>query len=264
MSDSVGHFSDYVVYVDESGDHSLISIDKDYPVFVLALCVFHKRYYAEQIVPTVEKLKFNYFGHDGVILHENEIRKQKGDFQILVQQPLRRQFMTDLDAIMDTINFILIACVVDKKRCKPPFEGATDNPYHNAMRICLGALHDFLAEKGQQSRETHVVVERRGKKEDADLELAFRRICDGNNQHARELPFSLVMANKQVNSAGLQLADLVARPIGIHHLRPTQVNRAFKALEKKFYCADGRAHVGEHFEGVGLKVFPQPDSERPR
>ena len=41
-------FSDYVVYVDESGDHSLASIDPDYPVFVLALCVFHKRHYSEK------------------------------------------------------------------------------------------------------------------------------------------------------------------------------------------------------------------------
>lgn len=60
-------FSDYVVYVDESGDHSLASIDPDYPVFVLALCVFHKRHYAEKIIPAVEKLKFNYFGHDSVV-----------------------------------------------------------------------------------------------------------------------------------------------------------------------------------------------------
>ena len=60
-------FSDYVVYVDESGDHSLASIDKDYPVFVLALCVFHKRHYAEKIVPAVEKLKFNYFGADSKV-----------------------------------------------------------------------------------------------------------------------------------------------------------------------------------------------------
>jgi hypothetical protein len=41
-------FSDYVVYVDESGDHSLVNIDADYPVFVLALCVFHKRHYSEK------------------------------------------------------------------------------------------------------------------------------------------------------------------------------------------------------------------------
>ena len=45
---STRRFSDYVVYVDESGDHSLERIDPDYPVFVLALCVFHKRHYAEK------------------------------------------------------------------------------------------------------------------------------------------------------------------------------------------------------------------------
>lgn len=102
-------FSDYVVYVDESGDHSLASIDKDYPVFVLALCVFHKRHYAEKIVPAVEKLKFNYFGHDSVVLHENEIRKQKGDFAFLAHRPTRDAFMAGLTSIMEASNFILIA-----------------------------------------------------------------------------------------------------------------------------------------------------------
>ncbi|WP_233079829.1 DUF3800 domain-containing protein [Rheinheimera soli] len=36
-------FSKYIVYVDESGDHSLQSIDENYPVFVLAFSIFHKR-----------------------------------------------------------------------------------------------------------------------------------------------------------------------------------------------------------------------------
>lgn len=34
------------MYVDESGDHSLQSIDDNYPMFVLAFCVFHKRHYS--------------------------------------------------------------------------------------------------------------------------------------------------------------------------------------------------------------------------
>jgi hypothetical protein len=94
VGESTGRrFSDYVVYVDESGDHSLASIDADYPVFVLALCVFHKRHYAEKIIPAVGKLKFNYFGHDSVVLHEQEIRKQKGDFAFLSHLPTRTQFM---------------------------------------------------------------------------------------------------------------------------------------------------------------------------
>ena len=41
---------------DESGDDSLASIDAEYPVFVLALCVFHKRRYSEKIKPV---LNFN-------------------------------------------------------------------------------------------------------------------------------------------------------------------------------------------------------------
>ena len=35
-------FSDYIVYVDESGDHSLESINPEYPLFVLSFCIFLK------------------------------------------------------------------------------------------------------------------------------------------------------------------------------------------------------------------------------
>ena len=63
-------------------------------------------------------------------------------------------------------------------------------------------------------------------------------------------------ANKQVNSAGLQLLDLVARPIGLHVLRPNQPNRAFDVLRRKFFCGGGRKSVGNGFEGLGLKRLP--------
>jgi len=43
-------YSDFMVYVDESGDHSLQSIDKNYPVFVLAFCIFYKNHYRNNIV----------------------------------------------------------------------------------------------------------------------------------------------------------------------------------------------------------------------
>ena len=255
-------FSDYVVYVDESGDHSLASVDREYPVFVLALCIFHKRHYAEKIIPAVEKLKFNYFGHDSVVLHENEIRKQKGAFAFLAQRAVRDEFMGQLTSIMDASNFILIACVVDKARL-PKSEGASSNPYHIALGICLEALRTFLVEKRQDQLKTHVVVERRGKKEDAELELEFRRICDGNNPGGRPLPFDIVFADKKTNLAGLQLADLVARPVGINHLRPAQENKAFDLLKTKFYCAGGRHQLGHDFENVGLIVHPPQKAKSP-
>ena len=47
-------YSDYIIYVDESGDHSLESINKDYPIFVLAFCIFEKESYSQS---AVKKLK---------------------------------------------------------------------------------------------------------------------------------------------------------------------------------------------------------------
>ncbi len=79
----MNNYSDFVVYVDESGDHSLTSIDKDYPIFVLTFCLFKKTLYIQDIVPKFQKLKFKYFGHDIIILHENEIRRRKNDFKQL-------------------------------------------------------------------------------------------------------------------------------------------------------------------------------------
>ena len=239
-----------MVYVDESGDHSLASIDPDYPVFVLALCVFHKRHYSEKIIPAVEKLKFNYFGHVSVVLHENEIRKQKGDFAFLSHRPTRTAFMERVSSIMEASNFILIACVVDKARVGRS-EGAVSNPYHIALGICLEALRSFLVEKKQDELQTHVVVDCRGKKEDSELELEFRRICDGNNPGNRHLPFDIVFADKKTNLTGLQLADLVARPVGLSCIRPAQVNQAFELLKRKFFCDGGRERVGSGYENVG-------------
>ena len=48
--------SDYIVYVDESGDHGLLSIDPQYPVFVLAFCVFHKEDYRLIASPALQDL----------------------------------------------------------------------------------------------------------------------------------------------------------------------------------------------------------------
>ena len=166
-------------------------------------------------------------------------------------------FLDELTTFIDESNFILVSCVIDKRKLKRPGASEADNPYHYALRHGLEQLFGFIEEKVQTDRQTHVVVERRGKKEDQELELEFRRICDGANALGQELPFSVKFASKQVNSSGLQLSDLVARPIGMHILRPEQTNRAFDVLEKKFYCEGGRTLVGERYEGIGLKRLPE-------
>lgn len=242
-------FSDYIVYVDESGDHSMESIDPEYPVFVLSFCIFHKDVYAETMTPEVRKLKFATFGHDMVVLHEIDIRKKRGAFARLGKEA-RETFLSALTDIIDAADFRLVAVVIDKRKLKSQYSNP-GHPYHLAMEFGLERIYRFLKGMGQDGRKAHLVCEARGAKEDAELELEFRRIRDGNNFFHKPLPFELIIADKKSNSEGMQLADLTARPIGLSVLRPNQANRAMDVLERKFY-RDGAGNK----QGMGLKVFP--------
>jgi len=252
---SASPFSKYIVYVDESGDHSLYSIDEKYPLFVLAFCVFHKRHYSEHVVSALQKFKFNHFGHDQVILHEHEIRKEKGSFNIFRSRDQKERFLDELTDLIDHSNFILISCVIDKRALRKQADMEA-NPYHIALGSCLEVLYEFLREKQQHELKTHVVVECRGKKEDDELELEFRRVCANNNRLNIPLPFDILFSDKKTMSSGLQLADLVARPIGLSIFKPDQENRAFDVLKRKFYCDGGRDNAGHGYEGHGLKSYP--------
>lgn len=241
--------SDFIIYVDESGDHSLESIDADYPVFVLSFCIFRKGDYAQRVTPAIRQLKFATFGHDMVVLHESEIRRKKGAFSRLSKEP-REAFMNTLTDIIGAADFQLVAVVIDKRKLKDRYARPA-HPYHLALEFGLERIYRLLKDAGQDDALTYLVCEARGPKEDAELELEFRRIRDGANYFHKPLPFDLIMADKKTNSEGLQLADLTARPIGLTVLRPEQDNRAATVLEGKFY----RDKAGNK-QGMGLKVFP--------
>jgi Protein of unknown function (DUF3800) len=252
---NAGKYSKWIVYVDESGNYNTKTYTAEYPVFVLAFCVFHKSNYVDNVVGALEKFKFEYFGYDTVVLHERDIRKEIGQFQF-PNKAFKQNFIGSLHKIVDSSNFIVISCSIDKRKLFENGLELGDNLYHVALGFCLESLFDLMAEKKQEDLTTHVIFEARGKREDKDLELEFRRICDGANGRRRHFPFEIIFADKRANSTGLQIADLVARPIGMHVFKPSQPNRAFEVITKKFFCRDGRSFVGENFEGFGHHVYP--------
>ena len=243
-------FGDYVVFVDESGDHSLEVINPDYPVFVLAFCIVSCRDYIEQITPSVRALKYRYFGHDMAILHEHEIRKKTGAFSRFNKEE-REVFLGDLSGIIAAVPMTIIAVVIRKEQHKAKYN-RPEHPYHLAMMYGLERVWKFLQSVEQGERTTHVIFEARGAKEDKELELQFRRVRDGNNGFRKPIRLEIVIANKQVNSEGLQLADLVARPIGLRVLRPGQSNRTWEIIQPKLW----RGLAGVTEMGNGLKIFP--------
>lgn len=247
MSDS---FSDYLVFADESGDHGLDAIDSNYPVFVLAFCIIRKTDYIDAITPVIQRFKLKHFGHDNVVLHERDIRKDTGDFAFLKSRERKQTFLDELTKIVEDAPFCLVCSVIDKEMLKRKYTNP-GNPYHIALAFGLERVHYYLRQCGSGRAKTFVTVERRGRREDAALELEFRRICDGANYEGDKLPLEIMFADKRANLPGLQLADLIARPVGMNILRPTQPNRAFSAVEGKFYTnTDGKRM------GWGLKCFP--------
>ena len=137
-----------VVYLDEVGNHTLEAEDKDFPVFAVVLLVCDAECYVEQIVPTANHLKFEFFGHEGVILHSRDIRKAQGDFGFLTAPGRRQPFYEALNGLMGTCDYKLIAAAIRKDRHKARYVYPID-PYDLAFTFALERLLPMLEGVGQ-------------------------------------------------------------------------------------------------------------------
>ena len=107
-------------------------------------------------------------------------------------------------------------------------------------RCCsvMERLHTQLL-PSDRSKRVEIIVESRGKNEDKDLELEFLRIVQGQqktfvtNTQFRDIAYNFSIHRKNENIAGLQISDLIARPIGLNHLKPEQTNRAYNIISEK-------------------------------
>jgi len=243
-------FSDFIIYADESGSPVMHDPDPDYPIFVLVFLLIRKSVYTAALVPTLQRLKFDFVGHDQIIFHERDIRRQSGAFSFLqVARALRDAFLERLNELVRSTEMILICTVIDKVRLRKKYSDPW-SPYDLALLFCMERVLREMRKYEQVNRKLHFVFESRGAKEDRHLELQFRRIAAGERQLGlvqRPFPpvqWEPVFADKRSNSAGLQVADLIARPAGLKMLRPDQPNRAYDAFATKLLFP-------------GIKRFPQ-------
>ena len=241
----------YIVYLDETGDHSLELIDKDFPVFALAMFICESTYYNQKILPAVSQLKTDYFGHEGIILHSRDIRKAQKDFGFLTNPQKRQEFFEKINSMMNDFEYSLIVSVIKKQAHKDKYGINAGNPYDLAMTFSLERLLAFL--ENVQQKQVYLIAESRGKKEDDDLKLSFFKIISQGTEYNsadrfKQIDFKLHFVPKAMNIVGTQLADLAAYPIARHVLQPNITNPSYDIVSKKFYRGKGWVR--------GLKVFP--------
>jgi hypothetical protein len=224
-----------VVYLDEVGNPTLDDSDRDFPVFGIALFICDINCYRDIVCPRVARLKFDFFGHEGVILHSRDIRKAQGDFGILTEPGIRARFMADLTAVMRECDYQVIGVAVRKDRHKAKYIYPAD-PYDLSLLFALERLQSVLAASRQP--EVTIIAEKRGKEEDRKLHVAFQRIVTNGSAYVpaerfRTIRWTMRFLPKSMNIVGTQLADLVAYPMARHVLDSTKPNPAFDVVRMK-------------------------------
>lgn len=239
-----------LVYIDESGDHSMDNVDPASPVFCLALTMFKLDDYVNRAQPAVTKLKLKHFGHDGVVLRSYDIRKNHGPFKILQNKAVLNAFMADVNDLMGQDFYELIAVAIRKDQHKSKYSNPA-HPYDFAMQMALERLIDWAEVNGMT--EVHVIAEGRGPREDAALEAEFWRVINNGTAFRRSDRFKAVnfrfyCVSKTTNLPGHQLADLAAYAVARQVRDPLKGYPPFKIVHSRFFRKRGNV--------LGFKVFP--------
>ena len=205
-----------VLFLDESGDHNMVAIDNQYPVFVLGGVLVDKQYAETRLEDEVARFKRDMFGRTDISLHTMDIVRQRNGFEDLAQSDFRRRFYQSLNALMQRLQYRIIACAIRKYDLRRRPGRPVQDPYMLSLHVLVERMCIAI---GRERESGVIVAESRGQPMDRELGLAWEALCVEGTAHLRpetikEKIVDLQIRDKKENLAGLQLADLVVSPIG--------------------------------------------------
>ena len=242
-----------ILFLDESGDHNLSVIDRQYPLFVLGGVILDKDYAEGELVDRLAEFKHKHFGRDDIILHTADITRNRNGFEQMKDKGFREKFYHDLNELMRTLEYSVVACVIKKDQHISQYGVAALDPYLMSLDILV---EQFAMDIGSRENAGVIVAECRDATLDRELDLAWLnlKIQGTRYMQAREIDRRITALNlrsKSDNLAGLQLADLVVTPIGRHVLGKLK-KEDYRIIESKF-----RRNTEGNYEGYGLVVLPK-------
>ncbi len=245
---------DYFLFLDESGDHGLNKIDPDFPIFVLCGVIMSEQEYRLGVDAKFTQLKERIWGDKEVVFHSRDIRKWQKEFSLLIDPGIRQDFLQSLNECVTQSPFSIIASAIDKKEYIKKY-GVLNDVYSISLSFILERALFYLDTK-IDVKQLHIIIEKRGKKEDTTLLRYFNIIHNRGTSYISAARFKATIGgiefqDKKENENGLQLSDLVAYPIATHMMHPQRANPAFDVLKGKFY-----ARRSGNYLGYGLKIFP--------
>ncbi len=249
-----------ILYIDETGDHSLSKIDPSYPIFALIGVIADQEYHDGELSNSLDVFKERHFGTKDIVLHAQEMTHPQNSRNNLYLKFLdvdfRRRFYQDFESFLKSIHISIVACVIMKNEHFANYGLAAKDPYLISFDNLINRLVFDLSgkQKGQ------IIAEGRNSILDNQLEIAYltARIEGTDKVQPSELRFklgrSIEFRSKSDNVAGLQIADMVASPIARHYLgKPERVGHqiSYDSVFSKVRNSNG------HWENIGITILPK-------
>lgn len=242
----------YYLFIDESGDHGLITVNPDFPVFLLCGVLVAAEEY-EKVRQSFNRIKHTLWGSKEVIFHSRDIRKCEKEFSVLFDLEKKKWFYDNVNTAIVNHTYTVIASAINKNTYIHRFGRLSNDVYELALSFIIERAVFFLDDVKQTEKELEIIIEKRGRKEDKKLDEHFQRLIargTGFVTSDRLIDYALKITfkSKRENINGLQLADLIAYPIARYVIEPNRANPAFYLIEQKIYFKGGKRY--------GLKIFP--------
>lgn len=242
----------YNLYIDESGDHGLVTLDAGFPVFLLCGILISDEDYSV-VREQLNTIKRELWENKEVIFHSRDIRKCNKEFQILFDLDIKKRFYEQINDVIHNSKYRIIASAIDKEKYIKMYGRLSNDVYELALSFIMERTIFCLDEIKNTEKQLEVIIEKRGKKEDKKLDEHFQRLLARGtgflaSQRFRDVKTTITFRDKKENINGLQLADLIAYPIARYVIEPNRANPAFDVLENKIYTKNNKRY--------GLKIFP--------
>ena len=249
-----------LLFIDESGDHSLSKIDRSYPIFVLSGVIIDQQVHDKQLTKELNTLKQNLFGTTDIVLHSKEMTHPQSATNQLYRQfmdaDFRKKFYRAFEQLLIGSDFSLVACAIMKNKHFAKYGLEAKDPYLLSFDNLLNRLVFDL----DDSQKGKIIAESRNGILDNQLEIAYlsTRLEGTNKVQPAEINLklerSIEFRQKSDNIAGLQIADMVASPIARYLLDKMERSGhqvSYQSIFKKVRNINGR------WENIGITILPQ-------
>ena len=161
------------MFIDEMGDHDLKSPNEASQYLGLTGVIMKLDYADGEFTTALKKFKRDIFNSEAVVLHRREIIDRTGAFEILRDNQVRTAFDNGLTEIIRTSKYRVFTVVIDKKHHKEQYTKWHFHPYHYCLTTSVERYVQWL---NRNKLTGDVMVESRGKRENRQLERAYKHI----------------------------------------------------------------------------------------